>query len=75
MTGLGQILLKEPALDWREGKRPRHCALFSLNFPRHTDNLRQFSNGLMLEKLFRRQSQSGLISPGNDLNAQDGIAA
>src|SRR5918911_2614680 len=75
MMWVGELLLEEPALDGRERQTICHHALFGTGSHAHARHGCQLRDCLVLEKLFGGQSKPCLMSPGDDLNAEDRVAA
>src|SRR5438128_12206560 len=66
---------KETILGRRERNRTGHQVLFSFNCQSRIGRRRQFSDRLMLKKLFGYQTKTCLIGSGNNLNTQYRISA
>ncbi len=72
---LGEILLEEPPLHRGQGRSPGDRPLLRLDGLRLTHLGRQLRDGRVLEQLLGRQSKPCLVSPGDQLDAQDRVAA
>src|SRR6266851_9020448 len=74
MVGLRQMLLKEPMLDGGQRYWTCHDALFSLDGAGRASHRGQPGDGLVLKELFGCELQTRLVSSGDNLNAENGIA-
>jgi hypothetical protein len=74
MMSLGELLLKEPALDGCERDRAAHTALLGPARKRFAHDSRQFGDGSVFKDLPGSQRQTGVIGAGDNLQAEDGIA-
>ena len=75
MLRVGKILLEKQALNRCERHRTRRQALVD---PQSDDRARfgrQTRDSLVLENLFGSEMEAGLVGPGDDLNAEDGVTA
>ena len=70
-----EFTLEEPVLNRRAGHCSDDCSLFVLQSRSGIENQCEFRDRLMLKKLSRRQTPSGLIRASDYLDAENGIAA
>ena len=74
MIDVGRLLLEKPPLDRRQRHFAGDRALFGALAATADCHSRKLGDGRVCQHLCRRQPQSGLTRPRDDLNAQDRIA-
>ena len=75
VAGIGEVLLEEPELDRGQRHRPAHRPLLRQHRRARPGDGRQPGDRLILEQMPGVELQPRLIGPGEDLQAQDGVAA
>ena len=75
MIPLRKRLLEEPLANRRERCVADTAPVYRRRGRRRHDDRRQRSDGRILEQIARRHVQAGLAAPGDDLDAEDRIAA